>query len=144
MAIRKMIGLGTTLSIKVTTAASTVYTVVGGLISLPGPNGSGDVVDTSTIDEATNFKSFQRAYVDAGEMNLTLSYGSTESSSKKLGTAYSDGKMRTWKITFPSTLVTAETFTGYVKSMGRELTKDSMITRTVTVKCSGDPGFTSA
>ena len=86
MAVRKMIGLGTHLYVKTSTASTTTYTDIGGLISLPGPDGSGDDIDTSTIDNSDNFKTFVRGQVDPGEMSLTLAYSSTDSSSKKLGT----------------------------------------------------------
>ena len=143
MAGRKMIGLGTHLYVKTSTASTTTYTDIGGLISLPGPDGSGDDIDTSTIDNSDNFKTFLRGQVDPGEMSLTLAYSSTDSSSKKLGTYYKSGGLCTFKVDFPSTAVTDETFTGYVKSMGRAIEKDAMITRTVGIKVTGSPGFTS-
>lgn len=141
--VRKMIGLGTTLSVKATTASSTTYVPIGGLISLPGPDGSADDIDTSTIDNETNFKTFQRGQVDPGEMTLSLAYGSTEASNKKLGTLFASGEIMTWKITFPSTAVPAETFAGYVKSMGRATEKDALITRSVGIKVTDNPGFPS-
>lgn len=145
MAVRKIIGLGTTLSVKATTASTTGYTAIGGLLSLPGPDASADDIDTSTIDNstaaATYWKTFQRGQVDPGEMTLTLAYGSTDSSSKKLGTLLKSGAIQTWKITFGSTAMSAETFTGYVKGMGRALEKDAMVTRSVSIKVTGSPGY---
>ena len=143
---KKMIGFGTTISMKATTASTTTYTVLAGLISAPGPDGTADDIDTSTIDNSTdsdlrNFKSYARGQVDPGEMTLTLSYGSTDATSKQLGTLYKSGDNQDWKVTFPSTTATAETFEGYVKSMGRELEKDSMIRRAVGIKVTGWPGF---
>lgn len=141
---RKMIGLGATLSVKVSTASTATYAAVGGLTSFSGPNGSGDDVDTTTMSTGTDyFKTFQRGQVDGGELTLSLAYSSTDTSSKNLAAIYKTGAMQTWKVTFPSTAVTAESFSGFVQSMGRELTKDSMITRSVTIKVSGSPGFKS-
>lgn len=144
MAVRKLIGLGTTLSVKLTTASTTTYTAIGGLVSLPGPNATADDADVTTLDNSDNFKTFLRGQVDPGELSLTLAYGSTDASSKKLGTALKDGALRTWKLTFSSTAVSAETFSGYVKGMGREIAgAASMISRSVTIKVSGSPGFPS-
>ncbi len=147
MAVTKMIGLGTKLYVKASTASTTTYSQIAGLISLPGPEASAEDVDTSTIDNSTdatvNWKTFQRGQVDPGEMTLTLAYGSTDASSKKLGTLLKTGALQTWKIIFPNTSASVETFTGYVKSMGRALEKGTLITRNVGIKVSGAPGFAS-
>jgi len=150
MGVKKMIGLGCTLSMTPSTSSSS-YTTIAGLISLPGPNASAEQVDTSTIDNSTsgsgtasNWKTFARGQIDPGEMSMTVAYGTTDTSSKKLGTAFKDGVMRKWKVTMPTTASSKdEIFNGFVKAMGREITKDAMITRTVTIKASGNPGFTS-
>lgn len=142
---RKMIGLGTKLYFKDSTGSTTTYTEIGGLLSLPGPDGTADDIDTSVITNstvaATYWKTFQRGQVDPGEMDVTVCYATTDTANKKLGTAYKTGAEKTWKITWPSTAVTAETFTGYVKAMGRALEKDSLITRNFKVKVTGNPGF---
>ena len=142
---RKMIGLGTRLYMKQSTGSTSTYTAIGGLLSLPGPNASADDIDTSTIENSTvantYWKTFSRGQVDPGEMNVSLAYGTTDTFNKSLGTYFRTGESLTFKVTFPSTAVTAESFTGYIKGMGRELEKDSMITRNLTLKVSGSPGF---
>lgn len=142
MAVVKQIGLGTTLSIG-TSAGSTTVTAIAGLISLPGPDGTADDVDTSTIDNATRFKTFQRGQVDPGEMTMTLGFGKSDNSQQKIVTAFADGLIRSWVIAFPSTAEGTETFDGYVKSLGRVIEKDAFMTRTVGIKVTGDPGYTS-
>ena len=141
MVIVKEIGLGTTLSIG-TSEGSSTFTEVAGLISLPGPDGTADDIDTSTLDNATLFKTFQRGQVDPGEMTLTLGFGSADASQKQIVTAYKDGTIRSWKVT-PPTTANSEEFDAYVKGMGRVIEKDSFMTRTVTLKVTGDPGFIS-
>lgn len=136
----KRIGLGCSLAILNTT--STAYTTLAGLMSIAGPSASGDDVDTTTLDNSTgttHWKTFQRGQVDPGETQLTLSYSSTETANKMLGGALKMGTVRTWKVTMGSTY---ETFTGYIKSMGREIGgAANMITRSVTMKITGNPGF---
>jgi hypothetical protein len=142
--VKKQIGYGTKLYLSTNTTSSTGdWTQIGGLLSCPGPDGTGTDVDTSTIDNATEFKTYQRSDVDPGTMNVTVAYGSTDSASKVLGTAYGNGDIYNWKVEFPSTTTPDETFLGYINSMGRALEKDSMITRTFGIKVSGDPGFPS-
>lgn len=144
---RKMIGLGCTLGMAATSSTPASYDTLAGLISFPGPTASADDVDTTTLDNSTSvtsgaWKTFQRGQVDPGEVTATLSYSSTESVNKKLGTAFKTGSIRKWSVGFPSTTITAETFTGYIKSMGREIGgAGSMITRTLTIKVTGNPGF---
>lgn len=141
MTVKKEIGLGATLSIG-TSEGSSTFTVVAGLISLPGPDGTADDIDTSTIDNATFFKTFQRGQVDPGEMSLVMGYGSTDASQQQMVTAYKTGEVRSWKVT-PPTTANSEEFNAYVKGMGRAIEKDSFITRPATLKVSGDPGFLS-
>lgn len=143
---RKMIGLGCTLGMSESSGTS-VYTTLAGVVSFSGPNATADDADTSTLDNSTSttsgaWKTFQRGQVDPGEVAVTLSYSSTESANKKLGTAFKAGNVRRWKVTLSSTSVGTENFAGYIKSMGREIGgAGSMITRTLTIKATGNPGF---
>jgi len=147
MAVSKILGFKTQLGFGSSEGAgSSTFTKVAGLLSLPGPDGSGDDVDTSTIDNPDDFKTFARAQVDPGEMSMTLAYGSTDASQKQLGTLYGSGTIVSWGFIFNSTAAAStqwdsNTFNGYVKSMGRAIEKDSMITRTIGIKVTGDPGF---
>jgi len=146
MAVTKLLGFKTVLGFGSSAGAgSSTFTQVAGLISLPGPDGSGDDVDTSTIDNADNFKTFARGQVDPGEMSLSLAYGSTDASQKQLGTLYESGVIVSWGFIFSatagSTLWETNTFDGYLKSMGRAIEKDSMIMRTIGIKVTGNPGF---
>jgi predicted secreted protein len=146
---RKMIGLGCTLGMAATSTTPASYDTLAGLISFSGPAATADDVDTSTLDNSTSitsgaWKTFQRGQVDPGEVSATLSYSSTESVNKKLGTAFKAGTVRKWKVAFPTTSVSAETFNGYIKSMGREIGgAGSMIQRSITIKVTDNPGFPS-
>ncbi len=147
MAVNKLLGFKTHLGFGTSAGAgTTVFTKVAGLIGLPGPDGSGDDIDTSTMDNADDFKTFARGQVDPGEMSLSLAYGSTDASQKQLGTLYESGKIVSWGFIFGatasgSTAWETDTFDGYIKSMGRAIEKDSMIMRTIGIKVSGNPGF---
>jgi hypothetical protein len=141
---RKSIGLGCVFSMT-TSTGSTTWTVLGGVRNASGPVTSADDVDTSTLDNnPAERKTFQRGQSDPGEITFTLAHNSTDPSQKKLVTADNKGNMRHFKFTPPSTTEPAETLAGYVKGLGREgMAADSMITRPVTIKVSGSPGFTS-
>lgn len=141
----KVIGLGTTFSMSTSvTTASSLFTAIAGIIDLPGPDATGTDIDTSTIDNDTNFQTFQRGQVDPGSMNLTLSYSQNSASQKKLVTALNSGNLRSFRITHTATGFDAEVFDGYVSGMGRpQFGKDSMIQRSVAIKLSGGTGFVS-
>lgn len=141
MAVLKRIGLGMQLSISSSTGTPFAnHTVIAGLLSADGPDGTADDVDTSTIDQATNDKSFQRGQFDPGDLTMELAYGATDPSQSKLGTARATGQIREFLVT-DTVGGTTESFSGYIKGMGRAIEKDSMVTRSVTVKITGDPGF---
>lgn len=147
MAVSKILGFKTQLGFGTSEdSGSTTFTKVAGVLGMPGPDGSGTDIDTSTFDNADNFMTFARGQVDPGEMSLTIAYGSTDASQKQLGTLYATGTIVDWGFIFSSTAAgstewDANTFNGYVKSMGRAIEKDEMITRTIGIKVTGDPGF---
>lgn len=140
MAVSKVIGLGTTLGVKYTTGSS-VYTTVAGLLGISGPGAAAEKIDTSTIDNASNFKTFQIGQADPGELSLTLAYGSTDASQKMLAGLLQNRVKTSFEIDYPSSDTPAETFNGYVTGAGREIQKDQLTTRTITVALTGEPGW---
>lgn len=135
MANLKLIGFGSVLIVDGTTVAS--------VISISGPNGSGDGVQTTTLDTTGNFHTFRRGVVDPGEVTFELAYASTNTSHKKLGTLYKSGTAVTCSINDPSTASSAQSFSAFVTSLGRQIALSDMITQSVTMKVSGLPGYTS-
>jgi hypothetical protein len=141
MTVIKQIGLGTSLSVKGTTASTTTYTLIAGIVSMPGPDGTGTAVDTFTLDSTGNFITKIRGAVDPGDMTLVVAYNNSDASSKKLGTLFADGTLQMFKVSYPSTASTPEEFEGFINGMGRAVERDALITRPVTITVSGDPGF---
>lgn len=142
MSLTKRIGLGAVIA--VSSSSGGTFTEIGGLMSIGGPDGSGDDIDTSTIDNVTKFKTFLRGQVDPGELALGVAMGTTDVGQKEIGTAYADGVIRFWKIWPGSTAdETPVIIEGYVKSIGRAIEKDAMITQTFGVKISDDPLYPS-
>lgn len=138
--VSKCIGLGTAVGVRAS-GSTAAFTTVAGLIGISGPNPSADSIDVSTIDNATNFKEEQGGQVDPGDVTMNLAYGSTNPSQKILAGFLASRAAAEFQITFPTTTTAAETFTGYVNGMGREIQKDAMTTRSVTVGVTGDPGW---
>ena len=134
----KMIGHGTLFQMS-TAAASTVFTGVGSIMAVGGPDASADDIDMSTLTSTHNYKEFRRGLVDGGEVSLTLAAQSTGSYTK-MKSAFADGANRAFRVIPESTANPAESFEGYVKGMGRTIER-AMILKTFAIKVSGDPGI---
>lgn len=135
----KMIGHGTQLFVSTGTTGSTYY-ALGGLVNCPGPDASGDNVNTTTLD-TTGWGTFQAGGpMDPGEMSLTLAFSSTDAGQAKLPTLAAKRQLCKWKIIYPTTTLDS-TVTGFLSSYGRAIEQGAMITRTIGVKVSGSPGF---
>lgn len=135
----KMIGHKTQLLVSTGTTGSTTF-ALGGVISLPGPDATGENVDTSTID-TTGWKTFQSGGpMDPGEMTVTLAFSSTDAGQAKLPALAAKRHLVLWKLVYPTTTINS-TFTGFLTAIGRVIEQGSMITRTIGIKVTGDPKF---
>ncbi len=135
----KQIGNGSKLTGQI---ASTSFTEVAHIISIGGPDSAGNDIDTTTLTSTDNFQTFARGDVDPGEVTMSLAFSST-TSALSLGTKHQLGLPFQWKVV-PPTTADAETFSGYIKSMGRSIERNAMITRSLTIKVTGDPGIQSS
>lgn len=136
----KQVGYRTQLLVSTGTTGSS-YLSLGHLISLPGPDATRPSVDTSTID-TTGYSEFQSGgSMDPGEMALTMAFDASDVGQALLPTLAAKGHPVKWQLIYPTTTLSS-TMTGFIMGLGRAIDgKDSLITRTVTVKLSGDPDF---
>lgn len=133
----KTLGFGSV----ITVASTTGEIDIGQVADAGGPDGSATNVDTTTLDTTGNFRTYARAPVDGGSLNLSVVYDNGLASHNVIGTLYASGTQKTWKVYPGSSTGTAESFTGHVESMGRAITVDDVIRGTFGIKVSGDPGF---
>ena len=134
----KGIGYGSELSV-----ASTTGTLeVGQIRSISGPDSEYDDVDTTTLDSSTNFRTFVAGLADPGVVTIELVADPTLTSHTRLSTYHEAGSIKVWTISHPTSANT-QAFSGYVKSIGQEIPLDDLITRSVSFKVTGDPGWTS-
>ena len=137
MTSRRDIGLGTSLAISYNSSSVTI----GGITDVSGPDSDGDTIDSTALDSTTgNFRSFIGGMIDGGELTFTTFYDSTDSARRVLNRAYSDRSSNTFTLTLGGSSA-AETFSGIVNGLGREITLDGITTGDVTIKVDGDPGF---
>lgn len=135
----KRIGYGVTLE----TTTSTGTMSIAYIRSISGPNSDINDVDTTTLDTTGGCRTFIAGLIDAGEVTCELAYDPSVESHKTLGTRFKARTAHTYTITDPST-TSGSAFTGYIKSMSREIPLDDMITCSVGFKVSGNPGYATS
>jgi len=138
--VNKYIGNGTTLGVS-TGSSTSAATAVGGVISVGGPGGDAPDVDTTTMDSTSNYTTQLRGFRAAGELALEVAYDPADVGWVKILAMDASGVGGTFVTTFASTALATESFKGYVKSVGRTINRDAMITRQITVGATSGPGF---
>lgn len=138
MPLNKQIGYG---SVFAYSTDGTSFTDVGSIIDgFNGPSTSADEVETTILSDT--YKSYQRSQIDPGEASFEFAYDTADTNTNALVDLYNNGTVATWRVTFPDS--SAEEFDGFLKDFGREVVKDSLIKANVTIRVSGDAGFTGA
>lgn len=132
------LGLGTVLMMS-TDGTTTYGQTIGQLRGISGPNSEADDIETSTLD-STTFRTFTPSLINPGELSLDIAYDFANAVQKGLASQFKSRDETKFKVIFPTTTVSEE-FAGYIKSIGREIPRDDLMTRTVVIKISGDPGF---
>lgn len=134
----KYIGFASELNVTSTTGTL----IIGQIRSISGPNSEAADVDTTTLDSSTNYRTFIPGLIDPGAVTFDVIFDPTTTAMKRLND-YHDGRLvKTFAVTHPTTTVT-QSFSAYVKSLGQEIPLDDVVTRPVTLKVTGDPGWTS-
>lgn len=145
MPVNKRIGYGMTLGVD--TAGGASFTTLGALVDgTKESDAKGTTGDTSILTDV--FMTFSKSQVDPGETSFTIAYDPDEATSTTLKAllASTNATAPTWRITFPAgTLgagtITTKTFSAHLTGMGREVMKDNLVTASITLKKTGDPGM---
>lgn len=111
--------------------------------SITGPGVDFGDVDTTCLDSSSNYRTFVPGLGDAGEVTLALVYDPAHASHKILAEAAVNRTSKVWTVYHGSSSNDSDTFTGYVKSISREIPLDDLITADVTLKVTGVPGYTT-
>ena len=132
-------GYGSVLVVTTTTGDANI----GQIRSISGPGVSGSDVDTTTLDSSSNYRTFVAGLLDPGEVTINLVYAPTTVSHKRLVYYMSQRSTKGFKVYHGSTAGTEQTFSAYIKGMGREIPLDDLITGDLTLKVTGKPGYTT-
>ena len=135
----KSVGYGSVLSVTSTTGTLEI----GQLRSISGPGTDATDVDTTTLDSSTNFRTFVGAVIDPGELSCSVIYDPADTAHTRLAEYHANLSAKTWAVVHASTTGTSQSFSGYVKSLGREIPLDDVITLDFSIKVSGGPGYST-
>jgi len=135
----KTIGFGSVLTVTTTTGE----TDIGQIRSISGPGVSANDVDTTCLDSATNYRTFECGLLDAGEVTFGTVYDTANAMHSRLAYYMGQRSSKTFKVYHGSSTGDSDSFTAYVKGMSREVPLDDLITCDYTLKISGAPGYTT-
>ena len=134
----KIFGYGSAITVQTTTAEI----IIGQVRSISGPGDSMDDVDVTCLDSTPAIhREFAPGLSDPGTVDLDLIYDSGNFMHKRLVTYQLARYEKTFKVYPGSTTGTADSFKAYVKDIGREIPLDDLITATLSLKVSGEPGY---
>ncbi len=144
----KRIGYKTEIAVSVD-GTTVSFVAIGCIVDgVSGPESARTKVDTSCLDDT--FMTFSVAQTDPGELSFTMAYDPNDASSQTLTDLLTqDTPIPRWQITYPVSASTSEVqpteeFDAFVIGLGREIAKEELITRAITLAISGDPGFTAS
>jgi hypothetical protein len=125
-----MIGQGTTLGLKISPAV--IYTTLAQIIDLDDDFSIGEA-ETTVLSAMA--KTYLPTIFDGGDVTLNLRYVPGDTGIKQLITLLGAPVMASWEVTF--TDMTTETFSGFLKGMGKSIENETAIDTSVTIKVSG-------
>jgi len=132
------VGMGVTLAVSTSTGTVTLAKIR----SVEGPESATEPVDVTTMDSTGNFRVFVGGGpIDPGEVTLELVYATTNTSFGRLVDYHYNGTQKNYTINFTSTAV--QTFAALVQSIGQSIPLDNEITRSVVLKVTKTPGYTT-
>lgn len=135
----KAIGFGSVLAVTTTTGETNIAQVR----NISGPDVDFDDVDTTCMDSSSNYRTFIPGLGNPGQVTFDLAYSSTVLTHKRLAFYMGQRSSKTFTFYPNSSGGDADAFSAYVKSMGREVPLDDLITCSVTLKLSGKPGYST-
>lgn len=118
-------------------------TEITGVDSIGDIGASADEIE-DTVYGTETWKTFVQGLKDAGTLDLTVNYDSTNTQHRGLVTAFKNGTSDPYKITFPDTSYL--TFSAFVSGVGMATPKDEKVQRTFTLRIDGKtpPVFSEA
>lgn len=140
MTLQKGIGYGTTIGYH-TGIGSGSFTVIAEVVDQIENEVTGTEVSTTLLGD--KYTSSVQSDIDSGELTFEIALDPANTNNQALATLKDNGNVATWQLTYSndSGATKTETFTGWVKSLGRTIQKSKLLTRKVTIRLTGDAGI---
>lgn len=125
---------------------SIIATSTGEIAQLTGISGPGvdfAEVDTTTMDSSSNYRTSVPGIGNAGDVTLTMMYDPAAASHKILAEAAVNRTTKVFTVYHGSSTGDTDVFSAWVKSIGREIPMDGMISSDVAIHVTGKPGYTT-
>ena len=144
MALTKRIGQGS--SLECDPLGGSDFDTIGSIVSgWSGPGGAADEIETTVLSDT--FKTFCKGQIDGGEVSMQIAYDPDDTDSQDLVDLYTGCDIATWRANLVSCCsegTVSETFSGFVKSLSLNVDKGALTVADITIRITGDPGFTGS
>lgn len=135
----KHFGYGAVLQVTTTTGDA----AIGQVLSLSGPGVDFPEVDTTTMDSSSNYRTSVPGLGNPGDVTISLMYDPGSVPHKRLAYYMGQRSTKAFKLYHGTTAADEDAFSAWVKSLGREIPMDNMITADITLHVTGKPGYTT-
>lgn len=136
----KYFGYGAVLQVTTTTGDL----AIAQLTAIGGPGTDFPEVDTTTMDSSSNYRTSVPGLGNPGDMTIPVMYDPASVGHKRLAYYMGQRSVKAFKLYHGTTAAGDEdTFSAWVKSMGREIPMDGMISTDITLHVTGKPGYST-
>lgn len=123
------------------TAGSEVFTAIGEVKGINGPNMSSSVVDVTNFDSANNTREFIASLIDPGEITFDVNFLPANTAQQSLTTDMTSRVKRNFRVVWSDAASTTWSFTGIITGFGVSAGIDDALSASVTIKLTSFPSF---
>jgi hypothetical protein len=116
-------------------ASPEVFTAIGEVQGITGPNKSRTFIDTT--DLASSWVEGIVGLKDGGEVTFDVQYTGADAQFDALVTSFNNGTLRNYKVELTDSPATTYSFAAYVLAIGSNVPKNDRVVRPVTLRISG-------
>ena len=134
-------GVGTTISIG-DGASPEVFTAIGEVTNLGGPEISAEEIETTSLDSVGGFKEFIGGLRDGGSVTLDMNYLGSNAQQNDMRDNIG-GVTKNYQISWPYSPAVTCTFAAQVSNMTFNTEPNAAISASVSLKVSGEPTWSN-
>lgn len=116
---------------------SSVYTAIGAIDSIDGPDPEVETGDVTALDSGTGREKQPTMYTDAGQTNFSLFFDPANTVHKALTAFLSAPAIAAWKLTYPDVAPTSWTWSGILKKFKPSLKVGEFLKADVSIENTG-------